>query len=419
MAVAAVVGLSPLALSGASARILALPDLTNVVQVAAGGNHTCAIKRVGHGVAALYSVVCWGSDVDGQLGDGLTGAAHNSPIAVAVTGLTSIAGPIYQITAGANHTCALVRHKPKCWGAGGLGQLGNDTFANSNVPVSVHTSAGDPAPLSGVLEISAGGNHTCARMPLGRVTCWGQGTKGELGNGGNVNKSAPVGVVGLVFEDEVWAGGEHTCALSHENADAYIKCWGDNADGQLGNGNNVNQPLPVGVSGNPNPLWISAGADHTCAVLLNTDKILCWGLNATGQLGDGNLLPQNTPQTITIPGDDDVWVSAGGAHTCALSLLPSRVECWGQNLYGQLGNGAFLPAQTVAPGLANVVPGFPPGIGPDNQFQRLSAGDNHTCTLIAGGKVDCWGFNADGQLGRGAFSNVAPFGVSTPAPVRS
>jgi len=401
----------PPATVGAARQLPRVTPLTGAVQVSAGGDHTCAI-------VPPKGVECWGRNNKGQLGTGAFGGI--STAAVTVVGLTRVR----QISAGGSHTCALpaggkTKGEVECWGLNGSGQLGDNSVAASAVPVFVHTSAGNPSPLTGVISISAGGNHTCAVIKSAKasigdvVKCWGLGTSGQLGNGAFVTRHAPVTVSGLSKRVTiVSAGGAHTCAMWF-NGPAW--CWGNGSKGQLGNGAIVNHAAPVRVVGLVGVHQISAGGSHSCAVAhLATGqhvKALCWGLNDVGQLGKGAFNAgnacvgnacQDTPVAVVGLPSPPSGVTAGGAHTCAVGGFDpgmtsgSFVECWGLRFDGQLGIGPG--ANTNQPTLA--VPGGYTNPG----YNRPSAGANHTCALY-GGYVECWGQGNFGQLGDGSVAD--------------
>ena len=195
------------------------------------------------------------------------------------------------VSAGYSHTCGLTSSGGvKCWGENSYGQLGNGNNTNSNVPVNVSGLS------SGVSAISAGGGHTCALLTSGGVKCWGYNEFGQLGNGNNTNSNVPVDVSGLSSGiSAISAGGDHTCAMTSGGG---VKCWGWNNDGQLGNGNNNDSNVPVDVSGLSSVVSaISAGITHTCA-LLTSGGVKCWGNNYNGQLGNGNNTDSNVPVDV-------------------------------------------------------------------------------------------------------------------------
>jgi hypothetical protein len=215
---------SPVAVSGLS---------SGVVAITGGGEHTCALLNSG-------AVKCWGYNSDGQLGDGTT-VDRSSP--VAVSGLSS---GVVAITGGRYFTCALLDSGAvKCWGSNRDGQLGDGTTVNRSSPVTVKNAIGED--VTDVLAISAGFQHTCALLNTGAVKCWGHNSDGQLGDGTTFNSSSPVAVSGLASGVlSVTAGRYHNCAVLTSGA---VKCWGRNSNGQLGDRTTVNRSSPVAVSG--------------------------------------------------------------------------------------------------------------------------------------------------------------------------
>jgi alpha-tubulin suppressor-like RCC1 family protein len=324
------------------------------------------------------AVVCWGYNRAGQLGNSGT---TNSSTPVAVTGLSS---GVAAISAGGVHTCALTSTGGiQCWGSNVFGQLGNGTTTNSTTPVAVTGLS------SGVVAIAAGGSHTCALTDTGAVKCWGYNAEGELGNGSKTNSTTPVAVTGLSSGvAAISAGGSHTCALTSAGA---VKCWGNNLYGELGNGTNTNSNTPVAVSGlSSGVMAISAGFYHTCAVI-SGGAVNCWGSNSDGQLSGANHTNFSFPVAVTGL-SSVVAIATGQANTCALTST-GAVMCWGYNLYGNLGNGTTTNSNTPV-----AVTGLSSGV------VAISEGDMFTCALTDTGVVKCWGYNASGELGDGTLS---------------
>jgi alpha-tubulin suppressor-like RCC1 family protein len=247
----------------------------------------------------------------------------------------------------------------------------------------------------GYTAISAGAAHTCAVTAGGAARCWGLNADGQLGDGTKASSSTPVQVSGLSSGiAAISAGGEHTCALTSAGG---VTCWGRNLYGQLGDGTTTSRRTPVKVSGlSSGVLAISAGARHTCALIAG-GAVECWG-NNEGQLGDGTMASSSTPVQVSGLTSGVAAISAGEFHTCALTA-GGAVKCWGANLYGQLGDGTRTRRLTPAD-----VSGLSGGVA------AISASDHHTCALTDSGAVKCWGDY--GQVGPGTI------GASlTPAPV--
>jgi alpha-tubulin suppressor-like RCC1 family protein len=324
-------------------------------------------------LTAAGGVQCWGDNSAGQLGDG-TMIAHLTP--ADVTGLTSGATAV---VAGSNHTCSLTAAGGvKCWGYNAAGQLGDGTTTDRLIPVDVTGLS------SGVTALAAGQGHTCALTLVGGVKCWGDNAFGDLGEGTTTTRTTPVDVTGLSSGLTALAAGSlHTCALT---AVGGVKCWGYNGSGQLGDGTTTNHTTPVDVTGLPSgATMLAAGGHHTCVTAAGLE---CWGDNALGALGDGTTTNRTTPVDVTGLSVGVTAVVAGGGHTCALTAA-GGLKCWGNNGSGQLGDGSVTNRVTAVD-----VMGLSSGMA------TLAAGGYHTCAAIAAG-LKCWGNNFSGELGDG------------------
>ena len=339
--------------------------------VSSGREHTCAVTTRG-------GLLCWGRNWRGQLGDGTT---TDRSVPTQVSSLTS---GVAAVSAGGAHTCAITASgEVLCWGNNTAGELGD-------IPATSYTSV--PTQISGLTSgaavVSAGNNHTCVLTTGGEVRCWGYNGYGQLGNGSTSSSPTPTSVLDLTFgADVVSAGYNHTCALTAGEA---VQCWGLNSDRQLGNGMTTNLPFPVSPNGlKSDAVAVSAGNQHTCA-LITGGAMWCWGSNSWGQIGDGTYAERSFPTSVFGFASGAAAVSAGSVHTCALTAGGTLV-CWGYNSDGRIGDGTTTNRPTPTP-----VSGLTSGVA------AVSAGGAHTCALLAGGAVRCWGYNGFGQLGEGS-----------------
>jgi len=402
---------------------------TCALTVAAGETHSCA--------TVAGTLKCWGHNASGQLGTGDRDDRGDNPgemgdslpavnlgrdralsAAAAAPGQSTIA-------LGSFHTCALLDGgQVKCWGDNRAGQLGiGDSRARF-----LAAELGDALPPVALgdgqtaVALTAGVFHTCALLAAGTVKCWGDNRFGQLGSGARYNRGGDGDAMGdtLPAVDlgdaavAVVAGAYHTCALLASRA---IKCWGWNDYGQLGAGDarsrgraaaDMGAALPPVALGDGR--WasqVAAGAFHTCALLWQTGDVMCWGLNAAGQLGVGDVgLRGNSPETLgdRLPVIDlgangpAQAIAAGAGHTCVV-LRDFSVRCWGLNVDGQLGIGTSDNRGDEADERGDRLPNVALG-GTSGAVSSLAAGANHTCAVQAG-VIKCWGTNLHGRLGVG------------------
>ena len=367
------------------------------VSISAGGSHTCAAS-VGNG-GSNFAVWCWGKNNFGQLGIG-NQVDHDSPQNVDWTSWSYSPNDIgtFSISLGSSHSCYVFTSYTKCWGDNEYGKLGVGDGTIRTSPSVVHFTADRIA-----ITISSGGDHTCAILDDGSVSCWGLNNHGQLGDGTYENRLSPVSTKTLSSVRtaiEISAGDSHTCAILDDGS---VSCWGENFYGQLGDDTTTSRTLPTRVNGLAEAYWytggaekISAGDAHTCAIL-EDGSVSCWGLNSDGQLGIGSSQGYRiTPHQAGYlgVGRTAVEISAGEGHTCAI-LDDGSVSCWGRNGNGQLGDGTYANRNT---------PTKTTSLGLDRTAIAISAGDAHTCAILDNGLVSCWGDNSYGQLGDGTNS---------------
>ena len=296
----------------------------------------------------------------------------------------------HSLALGSNHACATTAtHTVKCWGYNGRGELGNGFRGTSRVPVRV-------ARAKGIVSLAASDLHSCALTSAGALMCWGRGQDGELGTGSYADHPRPAGVRGLGSGVTAVASGDaHTCAIISGGA---VRCWGDNAQAQVdaeGTRSKLpgeRKPNPTAVSGLGGGIKdIAAGQYFNCAVTA-TGGVKCWGDPQQGELGIGTISPraQSRPYDVAGLASGVVSVAAGWWHACAL-LASGAVKCWGENIFGDVGDGTKQNERLAPVAVAGLGSGVVQVVG----------GGEHTCALTSAGAVKCWGQNSDGQLGDG------------------
>ena len=397
-----------------------------VKQVAASGQHTCALLTNG-------SIKCWGLNDFGQLGQGHVANIGDTPNQMGDLlrpvdlgeGVTAV-----QVDTGANFACALTTTADvKCWGGNEYGQLGQG--ATNSVGDELNEMGDNLLPINlgtgrTAVQISVGEYHACAVLDDASLKCWGQGANGRLGQGNAVT----IGDGGFEMGDNlaavalgtgrsvisVSAGTGHTCALLD---DASLKCWGLNNYGQLGKGNKLtlgdsaaemgNGLTAINLGTGRTVVSVSAGAEHTCAVLDNA-SLKCWGrgdsaqlgLGTTSTLGDGANEMGNFLSAVNL-GDSltAMSVSAGGSSTCVIRNDTTAV-CFGNNNDGQLG---VESTDQLGDSTAEVGNNFIAAMT-DFAVETVAVGTTHACAVSDLGALKCWGANAMGELGQGSTDSI-------------
>jgi len=295
--------------------------------ITADSLHTCALTSSG-------DAYCWGTGSFGRLGNGST-AEQLTPVAVAGS------RKFVSISAGSSHTCALTADgKAYCWGNGGNGRLGTGNTNRSLRPrlvVGGHEFS----------VLSVGRRYTCGLTNDGTAYCWGVNSNGELGDGTTEDKTEPTAVVGGHKFTWLSAGAFHSCGVA---TDGKTYCWGSGTNGKRGDGATTGgSSEPVAVSTDVSFTSVYAGRQHTCA-LTAEGEAWCWGANRSRQLGDGTNTAKSTP--VRVKTDLKFKsLALGGTHTCGLTAS-GKVYCWGSNNLGKLGKGdaggTFAEPQEVA-----------------------------------------------------------------------
>ena len=342
------------------------------VTIAAGRWHTCVLL-------SDQSVRCWGANQGGQLGTGAAGKDEPKPVPVLEV------DDAVELAAGGDSACAVrIGGGVACWGSNSTGQLGLGTTGAAPEPTPK-----DAPLLQGLHGLAMGPSHACGVGVGGGVTCWGSNSEGQLGPLATL--PGPNLVAGLSGAIAVTAGDAHSCAALGEGA---AWCWGLNGAGQLGDGSVASGPQPVQVQELNDLVAVAGGVSHTLGVRKG-GQVSRWGWDLYGPKPD-EMWVAELPGLVGV-----ARVAVGPVHGCAIA--GAQVLCWGANTAGQLGVGAIGP-DAVSPD-AIAVPGV-------TGASRIAVGNEHTCVVVAGGHVTCWGSNGHGQLG----SPGAPGGNSPVSP---
>ncbi len=332
--------------------------------MALGHQHTCGRHPGGTGY-------CWGLNSSGQLGDNTTTSA-TSPV--------QLNGPTnwVNLSAYGNHMCAVASGgNGYCWGSNGNGQVGDNTTTDRSVPTSL--------PGGAVWQkVATGSAHSCGLKTNGNIECWGNNLYGKVGDGTTTHRMIPTAISSGSSFIDVALGDNTSCAVDSTNA---VQCWGRGDSGQLGNDSTTDSSTPVGASILANSYSrVVVGMNFACALRTTGGFVECWGGGTAGQLGDGNSTDAiSAAVTVTVSGFTKIV--AGDLSVCGFKSSTNEIYCWGQNTYGQIGNGT-----TTAQGTPVMV---------GNDYMDVWSGKYHVCGMTINGQTRCWGSNAQGQLGDG------------------
>lgn len=298
-------------------------------------------------------------------------AAGGTPSAGSTPAVIAGVSGAQQIVSGSLHSCALVVDgSVRCWGSNWKGQLG--IGAASPYQMIAERVVG----LSGVVQLAAGGQRSCAVSGAGSVWCWGNVGFGTFDEQADIRPS-PTQVPEIVGASQVAVGGLHACAV----VAGQVACWGSNGAGQLGDGSYTNAATPVPVLGLSNVVAVTAGDWHTCA-LTGSGDVHCWGSDNLDQMGDGTRSHSAPLPTVVPRLAGASSITSGGDHTCAI-VAGGGIRCVGNDYYGQ------ASSPQAATGAV-----------------RLAADRDMTCAILGAGLVKCWGFDDFGQLGDGTITDA-------------
>jgi alpha-tubulin suppressor-like RCC1 family protein len=384
---------------------------SSAVDIAAGGilypqrpsGHACAI------VGQDRSVFCWGAGGDGQLGNGAQ-ADKVTPTKIIADSASQAFTNVDQIALGAFSSCSRKGSFPYCWGLRQAGTVGDGTV--SATPAT--------APKSGtgvVTQVAAGGLTSCALKADG-LYCWGEATSFQLGANPNTFSACPSFFVAngycsaAQFKNTKIGAIPSAVGVTIYNvcvivAGGQVTCWGSNLFGVSGN------DAPISISADSTPLTVKtalntpltgaaqiASGGQTVCIIASDKSVWCWGANDAGQagqpLGDGGA---GSPYAKKVAGVANVGqVSVGDHATCAVDGN-ANVMCWGDDTYGQLGDGAKAASTTPV-----FVKG-PGGAGKLSGVTKVAVAYGFACALTSDKSVWCWGHNDHGQLGDGTTTD--------------
>lgn len=381
--------------------------------VSTGFQHGCAI--------ANGQLFCWGKNSDSQLGTNNT-ISTNTPIAPVDSQLnTSSTNIATAISAGTDHTCAVIASSAYCWGSNANGQLGNSDASDQNQPTLVSGALVGKT----VTLVTAGDRFSCAATDSYQLYCWGRNTYGQLGNNtSGSNSTSPVAVTmpaGSGVITALSAGTDHVCAVINVNVGVSPNlpeyCWGLNSSRQLGDGTATNRLVPTRVTNSAAMGKISAGSTYSCATQTTDAYLYCWGVNGTnGMLGNNGAAATQYAATRISTGaistNNVSGVTTGTNVACAILNNTAKNVCWGLGTSMQLANSptasSKIPVVSSATGSMN-----------GKTVSLMDSGSDHTCAVAGDNSLICWGMGANGRLGNGATGNSNPVTINSSGAIAS
>lgn len=365
----------------------------SILKFSSNDKIACIVRATGEGF-------CIGDNSNGQIGDGTTtDRAVYTPLAGGVTGWK-------RIEVDNNFACGIANSDAMyCWGENTLGTVGDNTTVQRTIPTAVVPATGSNTGWT-LLDIDDG--HACG-IRSGHMLCWGDDSGGQIGDnaakGGFVDQ--PTEVQGN-YNDwvDVVVGSNHSCGVRNESGLYKAYCWGDNSSGQLGDNSTTERLTPTEVYGGfTNWSDLIASGDFTCGIRTN-GTLWCWGKNTGGAVGDNTLVNKDVPTQVKDTAGTGYWydwssASASSSAACGIRA-GGALYCWGQDNFGQLGNGATTGNKTT-PQLVS---------GGFTNWNAVFAGKT-TCGMVDD-TLYCWGQNIFGEVGDGTLTNpvTAPVAVT-------
>ncbi len=341
--------------------------------ISAGNYHTCGIR------ANDSRVMCWGKNTEGELGDGTTSDKYTPT-------LINDSSAYLMVSASHTHTCAIRANDSRvlCWGGNVDGEIGDGTTTSPRLNPTLANAS------YGFKYISTGIYDTCAiRANDSRMLCWGGNTYAQVGDGTAVNPRPNPTLTNITVGFFAATNGERfSCGIRIN--DSRVMCWGTNGEGELGDGTISTRLNPVNINDAAAYIAISSGQYHTCAIRANDSRMLCWGYNNYGQLGDGTGNTRLNPVLVNVSYGFSA-VTTNYYTTLGIRANDSRIIGWGTNAQDQTGDGT------------QVTPRANPVLASDSSaFSSITSGSGHGCAVrINDSRVLCWGYNLYGEVGDG------------------
>jgi uncharacterized repeat protein (TIGR02543 family) len=374
----------------------------NQYTISLGSYHSSSVSSNGQ-------VHTWGSNSAGQLGDSFNN--NNTRIATEITGSFGLTNgdKIIQSNLYSSQSSAIsLNGRVFMWGKNDSGQLGDGSYISKNQPVEI-TSNFALEKNDKIISISLGDNHSVALSSYGRVFTMGGSNFGQRGSGSSSNTNMPNSIntrLSLLANEIITgidSGDDHSAAITSKGR---IFMWGRNNEGQIGNGTFTNRNTPINITdtisllGNDRIMSLNLYGNQS-SILTATGRVFMWGNNSQGQLGDGSYSRKNIPTEITsnfslVESDKIILVSLGTFHSSALSSS-GRVFMWGYDFEGQLGNGKQELNLTTHALPIDITDNF--NLIDTDKFISVSLGRNHSSAVTQSGRVFFWGFGLYGQLG--------------------
>ncbi|AZZ37705.1 hypothetical protein CIK05_13165 [Bdellovibrio sp. qaytius] len=313
-----------------------IPIRSGIIQISTARSGPSTTSGTTFAITLTGVLMSWGDNLYGKLGTGTSGGASFTPQIVDVTNRYKFISSQY------GHVCAITSTDVlKCWGYNSDGQVGDNTLVQKNSPVTVDAGVS-------YKFVAVGASFTCAITTAGVLKCWGLNDTGQVGDNTLVSKTTPVVINSGTTYDSVSLGYSHACGVTTAGV---LKCWGSDTVGQMGDGGlPVDRYTPNVVDSGVNYSSVSTSNNTSCAIT-TTGILKCWGENDNGEIGDGSTANRTLPVTVD-SGTSYASVSMGGDHTCGVTTA-KVAKCWGLNDHGQLGLGTTGGFQSTPQSVVN------------------------------------------------------------------